>query len=50
MQVEVSFTKALGNWVKERISSVILYFLYGGLYELYHIDPGIKAEVNQWMG
>ena len=48
MQVELSFSKALRNWGKERVSSIVLYFLYGGLYELYHTDPGIKAEVDQW--
>ena len=46
MQAELSFSKVLGNWGKERVSSIVLYFLYGGLYELYHTDPGIKTEVD----
>lgn len=48
MEVELSSGRALSNWGKRQISSVVLYVLYGGLYELYQIDSRVKEEMDRW--
>lgn len=48
MEVEISPGKVLSNWGKQNISAVVLYFLYGGLYELYRTDSRVKEEIDRW--
>lgn len=48
MEVEISPGKVLSNWEKQNISAVVLYFLYGGLYELYRTDSRVKEEIDRW--
>lgn len=48
MEVELSLGRALSNWGKGRISSLVLYVLYGGLCELYQTDSRIKEEMDRW--
>lgn len=48
MEVELSSGRALSSWTKRKISSVVLYVLYGGLYELYRTDSRVKEEMDRW--
>lgn len=34
--------------VKRKVSEVVLYFLYGGLYQLYKKDSRVREEVDSW--
>lgn len=48
MEVELSSGRGLRNWAKRQISAVVLYVLYGGLYELYRTDSRVKEEMDRW--
>lgn len=48
MELELSLGKALSNWGKEKAASLVLYVLYGGLYELHQTDSRIQREMDQW--
>ena len=33
---------------KKKIAAVVLYFLYGAIYQLYKKDTRVKAEIEDW--
>lgn len=46
------FTHDPVYWLKQRgkmlVETVILYVLYAGIYELYHLDTDIREEIGSW--
>lgn len=34
--------------IKRKVSEIVLYFLYGGLYQLYKKDSRVREEVDSW--
>lgn len=43
---DMSMKKKWSNRIKKRIEGIVLYVLYGGLFELYKRDSRIQREVD----
>lgn len=48
MKTGISRKRKIAQTIKSKISEVVLYFLYGGLYQLYKKDSRVREEVNSW--
>lgn len=48
MKTGISKKKKMMQMIKGKVSEVILYFLYGGFYQLYKKDSRIREEVDSW--
>ncbi|HIR92695.1 MAG TPA: hypothetical protein IAB98_04670 [Candidatus Egerieimonas intestinavium] len=48
MRIDISGGKRWNNWAKRQLAKVVLYFLYGGIYELYKRDGRVRKEILGW--
>lgn len=48
MEFEISTKRRMENFIKSRISAVVLYVLYGGICELYQLDGRVRDEIDSW--
>ena len=50
MEFEISTKRRMENFIKSRISAVVLYVLYGGICELYQLDGRVRDEIDLLSG
>lgn len=48
MLTGMSRKRRIAQAIKSKVSEIVLYFLYGGLYQLYKKDSRVRTEVDSW--
>lgn len=48
MKTTISRKRKFIQSMKRKISEIVLYFLYGGLFQLYKKDSRIQEEIDSW--